>query len=65
MNELPRIVEALLFLSPEPLPVETLADACDAGVSGATVVAEKDGIVDATGNKKPDQRANRVGRSSS
>jgi segregation and condensation protein B len=31
VNELPRIVEALLFLSPEPLPVETLADACDAG----------------------------------
>lgn len=31
MNDLPRIVEALLFLSPEPLAVETLADACEAG----------------------------------
>ncbi|MGZ4201989.1 MAG: SMC-Scp complex subunit ScpB [Thermoleophilaceae bacterium] len=31
MNQLPRIVEALLFLSPEPLSVETLADACEAG----------------------------------
>jgi segregation and condensation protein B len=31
VNELPRIVEALLFLSPEPLSVETLADACEAG----------------------------------
>jgi segregation and condensation protein B len=28
MNELARIVEALLFLSAEPLPVEALADAC-------------------------------------
>jgi segregation and condensation protein B len=31
VNDLPRIVEALLFLSPEPLSVETLADACEAG----------------------------------
>ena len=31
VNNLPRIVEALLFLSPEPLNVETLADACEAG----------------------------------
>jgi segregation and condensation protein B len=31
VNELPRIVEALLFLSPDPLSVETLADACEAG----------------------------------
>jgi segregation and condensation protein B len=31
MNDLPRIVEALLFLSPEPLSVETMADACEAG----------------------------------
>ena len=31
MNELARIVEALLFLSSEPLPVETLADACEVG----------------------------------
>jgi segregation and condensation protein B len=30
MNELARIVEALLFLSPEPVPVERLADACEA-----------------------------------
>src|SRR3954454_12721977 len=29
MNELARIVEALLFLSPEPLPAEDLADACE------------------------------------
>jgi segregation and condensation protein B len=29
VNELARIVEALLFLSPEPLSVETLADAAD------------------------------------
>ena len=29
MNELARIVEALLFLSPEPLDVERLADACE------------------------------------
>jgi len=29
MNELARIVEALLFLSPEPLPVAELADACE------------------------------------
>jgi segregation and condensation protein B len=29
LNELARIVEALLFLSSEPLPVETLADACE------------------------------------
>src|SRR5919206_815761 len=29
MNELARIVEALLFLSPEPVPVERLADACE------------------------------------
>jgi segregation and condensation protein B len=28
VNELARIVEALLFLSPEPVPVERLADAC-------------------------------------
>ena len=31
VNELPRIVEALLFLSPDPLSVETLADACESG----------------------------------
>jgi segregation and condensation protein B len=31
VNELPRVVEALLFLSPEPLSVEVLADACEAG----------------------------------
>jgi segregation and condensation protein B len=31
VNELARIVEALLFLSSEPLPVETLADACEVG----------------------------------
>jgi segregation and condensation protein B len=29
VNELARIVEALLFLSPEPLAVERLADACE------------------------------------
>ena len=29
MNELARIVEALLFLSPDPLPAEALADACE------------------------------------
>ena len=29
MNELARVVEALLFLSPEPVPVESLADACE------------------------------------
>ena len=29
MNELARIVEALLFLSPDPLPVDALADACE------------------------------------
>ena len=29
MNELARIVEALLFLSPEPVAVERLADACE------------------------------------
>ncbi len=29
MNELARIVEALLFLSPEPVPVERLADAAE------------------------------------
>ena len=29
MNELARIVEALLFLSPDPVPVDVLADACD------------------------------------
>ncbi|HLM09992.1 MAG TPA: SMC-Scp complex subunit ScpB [Thermoleophilaceae bacterium] len=29
MNELVRTVEALLFLSPDPLPVERLADACE------------------------------------
>ena len=28
-NELARVVEALLFLSPEPVPVERLADACE------------------------------------
>jgi segregation and condensation protein B len=31
VNDLPRIVEALLFLSPDPLSAETLADACEAG----------------------------------
>jgi segregation and condensation protein B len=31
VNELARIVEALLFLSSDPLPVETLADACEVG----------------------------------
>jgi segregation and condensation protein B len=31
VNDLPRVVEALLFLSPDPLSVETLADACEAG----------------------------------
>jgi segregation and condensation protein B len=30
MMNLPRVVEALLFLSPDPLSVETLADACEA-----------------------------------
>jgi len=30
LNKLARTVEALLFLSPEPLPVERLADACEA-----------------------------------
>jgi segregation and condensation protein B len=29
--ELARVVEALLFLSPEPLPVEVIADACEVG----------------------------------
>jgi segregation and condensation protein B len=29
MNELARIVEALLFLSPEPVAVDRLADACE------------------------------------
>lgn len=29
MNELARIVEALLFLSPEPVPLADLADACE------------------------------------
>jgi segregation and condensation protein B len=29
VNELARIVEALLFLSPDPLPVEALAEACE------------------------------------
>jgi segregation and condensation protein B len=29
MNELARVVEALLFLSPEPVSVERLADACE------------------------------------
>ena len=29
MNELARIVEALLFLSADPLPVDALADACE------------------------------------
>jgi segregation and condensation protein B len=29
--ELARVVEALLFLSPEPLPVEEIADACEVG----------------------------------
>jgi segregation and condensation protein B len=29
MNELARIVEALLFLSPEPVSVERLADSCE------------------------------------
>jgi len=29
VNELVRTVEALLFLSPDPLPVERLADACE------------------------------------
>src|SRR5207247_10982778 len=29
VNELARIVEALLFLSPEPVPVEQLAEACE------------------------------------
>jgi segregation and condensation protein B len=32
MTELARIVEALLFLSAEPVPVAELAEACDAGV---------------------------------
>jgi segregation and condensation protein B len=31
MNELARIVEALLFLSSDPLSAETLADACEVG----------------------------------
>jgi segregation and condensation protein B len=31
MNELPRIVEALLFLSPDPVSVEVLADAAQVG----------------------------------
>lgn len=31
MNELARIVEALLFLSSEPLPVPDLAEACEVG----------------------------------
>ena len=30
MNELARVVEALLFLSPEPVPVAELSEACDA-----------------------------------
>ena len=29
MNELARVVEALLFLSPEPIAVADLADACE------------------------------------
>lgn len=29
MNDLARIVEALLFLSPDPVPLEGLADACE------------------------------------
>lgn len=31
MNELARVIEALLFLSPEPLSVERMAEAADAG----------------------------------
>jgi segregation and condensation protein B len=30
VNELARVVEALLFLSPEPVPVAELSEACDA-----------------------------------
>ena len=32
MSELARVVEALLFLSPDPVPLEALAEACDVGV---------------------------------
>jgi segregation and condensation protein B len=31
LNELARIVEALLFLSPDPVPVPDLAEACEVG----------------------------------
>ena len=31
MNDLVRTVEALLFLSPEPVAVDRLADACEVG----------------------------------
>ncbi len=34
--ELARVVEALLFLSPEPLPVEEIADACQVGEGEVT-----------------------------
>jgi segregation and condensation protein B len=34
--ELARVVEALLFLSPEPLPVEEIADACEVGEEEVT-----------------------------
>jgi segregation and condensation protein B len=36
VSELARIVEALLFLAPEPVAVADLAEACDAGVDEVT-----------------------------
>jgi segregation and condensation protein B len=32
VSELARVVEGLLFLSPDPVPLETLAEACEVGV---------------------------------
>jgi chromosome segregation and condensation protein ScpB len=55
VNELARIVEALLFLSPDPLPVEALADACEVGegeVVEALARLRERGIVEESGRSQ-------------
>jgi segregation and condensation protein B len=41
LSELERTIEALLFLAPEPVPAEALAEACQVGVEEIAVAVER------------------------
>ena len=62
MNDLARTVEALLFLSAEPVPVERLADACE--VSEGEIVEALARRSTATGSADRNRSASTVRASS-